>query len=74
MAPPGDLADKGRPKLQDIVGIRVPGDKILKLGIGTWHAGPHFDHEECLFLNLENMDTREQDFHETDLGVTCEMA
>ncbi len=73
VAPAGDLSDDGRPRLDDIVGIRVPGTVVLKLGIGTWHAGPHFDHEACQFFNLENMDTRERDFHETDLGVTCTM-
>lgn len=27
----------------------------------TWHAGPHFTHEECLFLNLENEDLHQYD-------------
>jgi ureidoglycolate hydrolase len=74
VAPAGDLSDAGRPGLEDIVGIRVPASTILKLGIGTWHAGPHFDQEGCTFLNLEHMDTRERDFHEVDLGVTCTMS
>ena len=73
VAPPGDLSDAGRPRIEDIVGFRVPGTVILKIGLGTWHAGPHFEDEVCRFLNLEHMDTRERDFHEVDLGVDCEM-
>ena len=72
-APPQDLSDSARPRLEDIVGFRIPGDVIIKLHIATWHAGPHFDHEDCKFINLENMDTRERDFHATDLATACEL-
>ena len=71
VAPPGDLSDAARPRIEDIVAFRIPGDRIIKLNIATWHAGPHFVHEECQFLNLENMDTRERDFHGVELGVGC---
>ena len=40
VAPPNDLSDAGRPRLDDIVGFRVPGDCIIKLHVATWHAGP----------------------------------
>jgi hypothetical protein len=30
-------------------------------------AGPHFVHDECLFFNLENLDTNERDFDTSDL-------
>lgn len=69
VAPPDDLADSARPRLEDIAAFRVPGACIVKLHVGTWHAGPHFIHDECLFLNLENMDTNKHDFHAADLGV-----
>lgn len=72
VAPPGDLSDSARPRLEEIVGFRVPGDCVIKLHAATWHAGPHFVHDECLFFNLENMDTNKADFHAVDLGVECE--
>ena len=71
VAPPGPLADDARPRLEDIVGFRIPGTCVIKLHIATWHAGPHFDHEQCLFFNLENMLTRERDFHGVELGLQC---
>jgi hypothetical protein len=30
-----------------------PGDRLIKLHVATWHAGPHFVHDECQFVNLE---------------------
>ncbi len=48
VAPPGDLGDDARPRLEDIVAFRVPGDRVIKLHVATWHAGPHFVHDECL--------------------------
>jgi len=72
VAPPGDLSDSARPRLEEIVGFRVPGDCVIKLHAATWHAGPHFVHDECLFFNLENMDTNKADFHAVDLGVECQ--
>jgi ureidoglycolate hydrolase len=71
VAPPGDLSDDGRPRLEDIVGFRIPGDRLIKLHVATWHAGPHFTYESCDFINLELMDTNERDFHAADLGVEC---
>jgi len=35
--------------------IQFP-DRIIKLHIAIWHAGPHFVHGECE-LNFENLDT-----------------
>jgi ureidoglycolate hydrolase len=71
VAPPGDLSDAGRPRLDDVVGFRVPGDCVIKLHVATWHAGPHFTHDEADFFNLEMMDTNQADFHAVDLGVEC---
>ena len=46
--------------------LLFPGDRdrIIKLHVGTWHAGPHFTHDECLFSNLENEDTNTMDFQD----------
>jgi ureidoglycolate hydrolase len=53
VAPPNDLADGTSPELDRIAAFRIPGDCLIELHVGTWHAGPHFVHEECLFCNLE---------------------
>ncbi len=71
VAPPDDLGDDSRPRLEDIVAFRVPGDRLIKLHVATWHAGPHFVHDECLFVNLENRDTNRRDFHAVPLPVEC---
>src|SRR5690348_16831033 len=34
--------------LEDVAAFRVPGE--------TWHAGPHFVHDECLFSRREPED------------------
>lgn len=61
------------PRLEDIAAFRIPGDRIIKLHVATWHAGPHFRHEECLFLNFENEDTNTQDFQEVALPQACQI-
>jgi ureidoglycolate hydrolase len=71
VAPPGDLCDEARPRIEDIVAFRVPGDLIIKLHVATWHAGPHFVHDDCMFLNLENLDTNQRDFHGVPLPAEC---
>src|SRR4051794_33185081 len=65
------LDDEGRPAVEDIVAFRVPGDRVIKLHVATWHAGPHFVHDECLFFNLESLDTNRRDFHGVPLPVEC---
>jgi ureidoglycolate hydrolase len=71
VAPPGDLGDAARPRLVDIVAFRVPGDCAVKLHVAAWHAGPHFVHDECVFFNLENMETNDRDFHTFELPLRC---
>jgi ureidoglycolate hydrolase len=67
VAPPNDLADETCPELARITAFRIPGDRVIKLHVATWHAGPHFQHDECLFFNLENLDTNRRDFDAYDL-------
>jgi hypothetical protein len=57
------------PASRTFAAFRVPGDRLIKLHVATWHAGPHFVHNECLFVNLENLDTKRRDFHAVPLGV-----
>jgi ureidoglycolate hydrolase len=70
-APPQDLGDGAVPDISDVVAFRIPGDCVLKLHLGTWHAGPHFTHRECMFFNLENIDTNKRDFHQVELATPC---
>lgn len=45
--------------------FRIPGDCFIKLHLGTWHAGPHFQDPEWIdFYNLELADTNLVD-HDT---------
>jgi len=67
VAPPNNLADGTCPELERIAAFRIPGDRVIKLHVATWHAGPHFLHDECLFFNLENLDTNKRDFDAYDL-------
>jgi ureidoglycolate hydrolase len=67
VAPPNDLADGTRPDLERIAAFRITGDCAIKLHVATWHAGPHFVHDECLFFNLENLDTNKRDFDTSEL-------
>jgi ureidoglycolate hydrolase len=60
--------------LDGIVGFHIPAGAVIKLGIGTWHAGPLFLQEEGMFLNLENLDTNKRDFESADLPVLCRLA
>ncbi len=55
VAPPNN--DINRPRLEDITAFRIPGNCFIKLEVGTWHAGPYFDHEFVDFYNLELADT-----------------
>lgn len=73
VAAPTDFADDAHPRLQDITAFRIPGDRIIKLHVGTWHAGPQFVHDECLFVNLENEDTNTRDFQDIPMPLECQI-
>lgn len=45
------------PVLEEIAAFRIPGNCFIKLEVGTWHAGPYFEHEFVDFYNLELSDT-----------------
>jgi ureidoglycolate hydrolase len=55
VCPPNNGVDK--PDLENITAFRIPGNCFIKLEIGTWHAGPYFEHEVVDFYNLELSDT-----------------
>lgn len=59
VAPPNSNIDT--PALEDIAAFRIPGNCFIKLDIGTWHAGPYFEHEAVDFYNLELADTNVAD-------------
>ncbi|KOP25046.1 Ureidoglycolate hydrolase [Hapalosiphon sp. MRB220] len=45
------------PDLENISAFRIPGNCFIKLDVGTWHAGPYFEHDSVDFYNLELSDT-----------------
>lgn len=49
--------DINEPVLSELAAFRIPGNCFIKLEVGTWHAGPYFDHEFVDFYNLELSDT-----------------
>jgi ureidoglycolate hydrolase len=51
VAPPNSEVDE--PALEDIVAFHIPGNCFIKLEMGTWHAGPYFNHDFVDFYNLE---------------------
>ncbi len=53
-----------RPDLESLKAFRISGDCFIKLNIGTWHAGPHFEDSALEFYSLELSDTNITD-HET---------
>ncbi len=55
VAPPNNEVDQ--PALEDLAAFRIPGNCFIKLEMGTWHAGPYFEHEFVDFYNLELSDT-----------------
>jgi ureidoglycolate hydrolase len=62
--------DLSAPMLEEIAAFHVPGNCFIKLEVGTWHAGPFFQHEFVDFYNLELSDTNLVDhfthnFHKT---------
>jgi len=67
VAPPNNLEDGVCPELARVAAFRIPGDCVIKLHVATWHAVPHFLHDECLFFNLENLDTNKRDFDAYEL-------
>jgi ureidoglycolate hydrolase len=52
------------PTLDQLAAFVIPGNCFIKLEVGTWHAGPYFQHETVDFYNLELSDTNITD-HET---------
>lgn len=55
VAPPNNDADQ--PALEEIAAFRIPGNCFIKLEVGSWHAGPYFDHDVVDFYNLELSNT-----------------
>ena len=54
VCPPSESPE---PDISKMSAFRIPGDCFIKLEVGTWHAGPYFDHEVVDFYNLELSDT-----------------
>jgi ureidoglycolate hydrolase len=54
VAPP---CQANEPEIEKMAVFRIPGHCFIKLEVGTWHAGPYFEHDVVDFYNLELSDT-----------------
>lgn len=54
VCPPSTTSE---PNISQMTVFRIPGTCFIKMEVGTWHAGPYFDHEVVDFYNLELSDT-----------------
>ncbi len=57
-----------KPDIDKMMAFHIPGDCFIKLEVGTWHAGPYFDHEIVEFYNLELSDTNVVDHSTYDFA------
>ncbi|BAZ40018.1 hypothetical protein NIES4101_59790 [Calothrix sp. NIES-4101] len=55
VCPPNN--DVNEPDLSQMKAFQIPGNCFIKLNLGTWHAGPYFNHDVVDFYNLELSDT-----------------
>ncbi|WP_421655263.1 ureidoglycolate lyase [Leptothermofonsia sp. ETS-13] len=60
-------SDAPYPNWEAITAFRIPGNCFIKLEMGTWHAGPYFEHTSVDFYNLELSDTNLVDHDTCDL-------
>jgi ureidoglycolate hydrolase len=67
-------AGVAQPGLADIRAFRIPPDRFIKLGLGTWHAGPYFTGPLRDFYNLEMVDTNIADYTVRRLCEPAEFA
>ncbi|MDJ1179348.1 ureidoglycolate lyase [Roseofilum sp. BLCC_M91] len=67
VAPP---SENSKPDPEQIRAFHIPGNCFVKLHLGTWHAGPHIDHDFVDFYNLELSDTNITDHQTCNLGLT----
>ncbi len=55
VCPPNN--DINEPELTKMKAFRIPGNCFIKFNLGTWHAGPYFEHDVVDFYNLELSNT-----------------
>jgi ureidoglycolate hydrolase len=65
--------DINEPVLAELAAFRIPGNCFIKLEVGTWHAGPYFNHEFVDFYNLELSDTNVVDHFTHDFLKTHQL-
>ena len=59
-----------QPDLESLKAFQIPSNCFIKLNVGTWHAGPHFDASALEFYSLELSDTNIADHETCDLLKT----
>ncbi len=74
VAPP---QEENYPNIEQLQAFKIPGNCFIKLEVGTWHAGPYFDHDFVDFYNLELSNTNVVDHFTYDFlkqdNLTFEM-
>jgi ureidoglycolate hydrolase len=70
VAPP---SQRDEPDLEQLAAFRIPGNCFIKLDVGTWHAGPYFNHEFVDFYNLELSDTNVVDHFTHDFSKSHQL-
>ena len=74
VAPP---QQENYPNIEQLQAFKIPGNCFIKQEVGTWHAGPYFDHDFVDFYNLELTDTNVVDHFTYDFlkqdNLTFEM-
>jgi ureidoglycolate hydrolase len=68
VAPPNNNSNE--PDIDRLKAFRIPGNCLIKLEVGTWHAGPYFDVEAIDFYNLELSDTNIVDHFTYDFATS----
>ena len=58
----GSELDGDRLDLDQLAAFRISGSCLIKLNLGTWHAGPLFMADSMDFYNLELHDTNIHDY------------
>lgn len=75
LAPPADASPEPTPPDPARIRLfRIEPGVILKLHVGTWHAGPYFPEARATFFLLELQDTNSRDFTEVALPVPLHFA
>ena len=67
-------SNEAKPDLNQLKVFHIPGNCFIKLEVGTWHAGPYFDHPAVDFYNLELSNTNVVDHFTYNFAIEQNLA